>query len=79
MSTNAYYNTSLFHSAIIAMTAGSIIGQLFEMKFLNLNLSYSLWMKTNPLITGLRIVISLIAYGIFSLPYFLISKSAPES
>lgn len=36
-------------------------------------------MKTNPVITSLRIVLSLIGFGIFSLPYFLISISVPES
>ncbi len=49
------------------------------MKYVKINLSYSLWNQTSPLQTALRIFISLLIYLLFSLPYFLVSSSVPES
>ena len=38
-----------------------------------------MWMKTNLLFVVIRTVICIIAYGLFSLPYYMISSSVDES
>ncbi len=68
------YNKSLESSGIIALSAGAILGHLFEMRFVNLNLSYSHWTKTNYLFVGIRVMISSVIYLICALPYFLMNS-----
>jgi hypothetical protein len=77
--TTAKYNIGFLHSGIIGFTGGSFLGQLFEMKYVKINLSYSLWNQTSITLTVIRIIISGMVYGIFSAPYFLISDDFPES
>ena len=55
------------------------MGHLFEMRFVNLNLSYSLWtLSTIPTIL-LRILISILLYVICAIPFFFVSDDQPES
>lgn len=77
--TTAKHNASLLHSGIIGLTGGSIFGQLFEMKFINLNLSYSLWAQTSIAVTAIRVAISLALYVVCALPFFFVSIEVPES
>jgi hypothetical protein len=77
--TTAKYNTGFLHSGIIGFTGGSFLGQLFEMKYVKINLSYSLWNQTSITQTLVRIIISGALYGLFSAPYFLVSDDYPES
>lgn len=58
--TDAMYNKQFMQSGVIGMTGGSILGQLFEMRFINLNLAHYGWNKTDPVKTAIRIVLSII-------------------
>lgn len=77
--TTSRYNLAFQQSGVIGFTSGSILGHLFEMKFVKINLSYSLWNQTAIFPTVLRIFASLVFYLLFSLPYFLVSSAVPES
>jgi len=70
---NAKANRGLMNSGIIGLASGAVLGHLFEMRVINLNLSYSSWNKTAPAITAIRIVISALIYAIFGAPYFFVS------
>lgn len=79
MQTYAKFNKHLADSGVIGMTAGAILGHLFEMRFINLNLSYVGWNKTNLLYTILRILITAIFIALFSTPHLLIKTDVEES
>lgn len=55
--TTALYNEGLLHSGVIGFTGGAILGQLFEMRFVKINLSYSLWNRTSIPLTLVRILL----------------------
>jgi hypothetical protein len=41
--TTAKHNIGFLQSGVIGLTGGAFMGQLFEMKYVKINLSYSLW------------------------------------
>jgi hypothetical protein len=55
--TAALYNEGFLHSGVIGFTGGSILGQLFEMRYVKINLSYSLWNRTSIPLTLTRIAL----------------------
>ena len=55
--TTALYNEGLLHSGVIGFTGGAILGQLFEMRYIKINLSYSLWNRTSISLTVTRITL----------------------
>jgi hypothetical protein len=77
--TAALYNEGFLHSGVIGFTGGAILGQLFEMRFVKINLSYSLWNRTTIPMTLIRIFLQLLAYLVFAIPYSLLSSDVPES
>ena len=58
--TDALYNRGLLTSGVIGFAGGSVLGQMFEMKFIKVNLSSTLWNRTSITKTVIRITISLI-------------------
>jgi hypothetical protein len=77
--TSAFFNEGFLHSGVIGFTGGAILGQLFEMRYVKINLSYSLWNRTSIPLTLIRIALQLLAYLFFALPYALMSSDVPES
>jgi hypothetical protein len=77
--TAAFYNEGFLHSGVIGFTGGAILGQLFEMRYVKINLSYSLWNRTSITLTLIRIALQLLAYIFFAIPYALMSTDVPES
>jgi hypothetical protein len=53
--TSALYNEGFLHSGVIGFTGGAVLGHLFEMRFMQINLSYSLWNRTSIPQTLMRI------------------------
>lgn len=49
------------------------------MKFVNLNLSYHSWVKTNHLTTAIRIAITGIIFAIFGAPHFIVNGDVDPS
>ncbi|CDW77936.1 pap2 superfamily phosphatase [Stylonychia lemnae] len=78
LETTAKLNRGFMQSGVIGQTAGAVLGQLVEMKFLNLNLSYYTWNKTQPAVTAIRIALSLIIFLLLGTPYFLVNTQLPE-
>ena len=68
-----YHYVSFLCSSAIGLTSGAFLGQLFEMRFVKLNLSNFIWQKTQPIKTLLRIILTLILSCLFLSPYFIIS------
>ena len=75
--TTLKHNLCFLQSGIIGFAGGSILGQLFEMKFVKINLSYSLWNQTTTLKTICRLILSAFFYLMTSLPYFLVKTNVP--
>ena len=73
------YNKGLLSSAVVGLTGGSILGQLVEMKFVNLNLAHNGWNRTSVVSTAIRIILTILFQGIFIIPYFFISTDVPVS
>jgi hypothetical protein len=51
------------------MAGGAVLGQLFEMKYISLNLSQELWHKTHIAKTIIRTLLTIIIYGVILIPY----------
>lgn len=60
------------------MAGGAVIGQMFEMKFINLNLSQELWHKTHIVQTIIRTLLTILIYGIIMIPYYSIVADQVE-
>jgi hypothetical protein len=79
LDTSSKFNRGLMDSGVIGLAGGAILGHLFEMKFMNLNLSYQTWTKTQPIVTAIRVTLSLLIDGIFGALYFLVSTDVEFS
>eukprot|EP00347_Sterkiella_histriomuscorum_P014189 403361826 len=75
--TASKFNKQFTQSGTIGLAAGAILGQLFEMKFINLNLSYQGWNKTDLFTTVIRTLITGVMYGIFGCLYFIVNPKVP--
>ena len=72
-------NDGFLKSGIIGLAAGSMLGHLIEIRFVNLNLSYSTWTNTPVWKTLVRISTSYVILLVLGSPYYLISSDVPES
>jgi len=69
---DTYYTRSFYQSSTILIAAGAILGQLFEMRCLNLNLSQENWHKTHISFTIVRIILTCIMFGGIMAPFSMI-------